>query len=381
MVKAKRKKTVKKQPIIAPVNKKFAIGFAVITVILILIVGYFALAKATIYLSPKKQPISTQVEIEVLPSISSTLTGSNILPGEVIVKKETVSDQFSSSGMREKQVKAKGIVTIVNNYSRPQTLIATTRLLSPEGKLFRLTKTVVVPPGGKVNVEVEADQPGSEYEIGPTRFTIPGLWEGLQDKIYGISDQPMSKTTQKENYITATDVEKAKQRLQQLLEKKIRDELKGENKQIIVKSYILSTELDKKIGEVSPSFTLTITAKVVGVAIDKDKLKQTAENNLKLNTPNNLEYLSFNPDSINLTLIKANDDGSSATLQMYVEGIAVVKLDNLYKVDDILGFAKQDVEKYFLSIKGVESVKVHFTPAWVKSVPPLKDHVEIKIIK
>ncbi len=381
MVKTKRKKTAKKQPIISPTNKKIAVGFAVITVILILIISYFALAKATIYLSPKKQPISTQVEIEILPSISSTLTGSNILPGKVLVKNKTIGDQFSASGMREKKVKAKGIVTIINNYSRPQTLIATTRLLSPEGKLFRLTKTVVVPPGGKIDVEVEADQPGSDYEIGPTRFTIPGLWEGLQDKIYGVSNQPMSKTTQTENYITATDVEKAKQRLQQLIEKEMRDELTDEDKQVVVKSYILSTELDKKIGEVSPSFTLTITARVVGVAVDKDKLKQTAENNLKLNTPTSLEYLSFNPDSINLTLIKANDDGSSATLQMYVEGMAAAKLDDLYNVEDILGFAKQDVEKYFLSIKGVESVKVHFTPAWVKSVPPLKDHVEIKIIK
>ncbi len=383
MAKIHKKSTTKhkKATIISPLNRQIAIGFVIVTIILALIIGYFSLARATIYITPKKQPISTTVEIEVLPSVSSTLKGSNILPGQIKVSEEEISDQFSASGEREKKVKARGMVTIINNYSRPQTLIATTRLLSPEGKLFRTTKTIVVPPGGKTKVEVVADKEGKEYELGPTRFIIPGLWEGLQDKIYGISEKPMSKTTIKENYVTAEDLEKAKQILLQRLAVKFTKQLEQPDKKVIIKTDIISSKPEKNAGEVASSFTFTITAKVTAITVNEKDLQEIAATNLKLDTPKNLEYLSFNPASINLELIRVNPEGNSATLKLYVEGLATVKLDNLYNIKDILGFAKQDVEKYFLSIKGVESVKVHFSPAWVKSVPPLEDHVEIKIIK
>ncbi len=383
MAKTHKKSTAKhkKTAIISPINRQIAIGFVIVTIILALIISYFSLARATIYITPQKQPIATTVEIEVLPNVSSTLSGSNILPGQIKVSEEEISDQFSASGVREKKVKARGTVTIINNYSRPQTLIATTRLLSPEGKLFRTTKTIIVPPGGKTEVEVVADKEGKEYEIGPTRFTIPGLWEGLQDKIYGVSEKPMSKTIIKENYVTAEDLEKAKQTLLQRLAAKTTKQLEQPNTKVIVKTDIISSKPEKNAGEVATSFTFTITAKVTAVAINEKDLQEIAATNLKLDTPKNLEYLSFNPDSINLELIRANPEGNSATLKLYVEGLATVKLDNLYQVKDILGFAKQDVEKYFLSIKGIKTVKVHFTPAWVKSVPPLEDHVEIKIIK
>ncbi len=383
MAKTHKKSTNKhkKTAVISPLNRQIAIGFVIVTIILALIISYFSLARATIYITPQKQPITTTVEIEILPSVSSTLSGSNILPGQIKVSEEEISDQFSASGEREKKVKARGIVTIINNYSRPQTLIATTRLLSPEGKLFRTTKTIIVPPGGKTEVEVVADEEGKEYEIGPTRFTIPGLWEGLQDKIYGVSEKPMSKTIIKENYVTAADLEKAKQTLLQRLAAKVTKQLEQPNTRVIVKTDIISSKPEKNAGEVAVAFTFTLTAKITAVAINEKDLQKIAATNLKLDTPKNLEYLSFNPASINLELIRANQEGNSATLKLYVEGLATAKLDNLYKIKDILGFAKQDVEKYFLSIKGVETVKVHFTPTWVKSVPPLEDHVEIKIIK
>jgi len=374
---AKHKKTA----VISPINRQIAIGFVIVTIILALIISYFSLARATIYITPKKQPIATSVEIEILPSVSSTLNGSNILPGQIKITEEKISDQFPASGQREKKVKARGTVTIINNYSRPQTLIATTRLLSPEGKLFRTTKTIIVPAGGKTEVEVVADKEGKEYEIGPSRFTIPGLWEGLQDKIYGVSDKPMSKTTIKENYVTAEDLEKAKQILLQRLATKLTKQLQQPNTKTIIKTNIISSEPEKKVGDKASSFTFTLTAKIIAVTVNEKDLEEIAATNLKLDTPKNLEYFSFNPESINLELVRANAEGNSATLKLYVEGLSTVKLDKLYKTKDILGFAKQDVEKYFLSIKGVESVKVHFTPAWVKSVPPLEDHVEIKIIK
>ena len=46
--------------------------------------------------------------------------------------------------------KAQGTLTIYNAYSSaPQTLVATTRFVTPDGKIFRLTNEVTV-PGAKI---------------------------------------------------------------------------------------------------------------------------------------------------------------------------------------------------------------------------------------
>lgn len=78
--------------------------------------------------------------------------------------------------------KAQGSVVIYNEYSETaQQLVATTRLETPEGLIFRITKGVTVPgitdagEPGAIEVAVVADQAGEAYNIGPTDFTIPGF--------------------------------------------------------------------------------------------------------------------------------------------------------------------------------------------------------------
>ena len=54
--------------------------------------------------------------------------------------------------IKEKELneKARGSLTVYNEYSSsPQTLVATTRFESPEGKIFRIEKNIVV-PGAKI---------------------------------------------------------------------------------------------------------------------------------------------------------------------------------------------------------------------------------------
>ena len=75
---------------------------------------------------------------------------------------------------------------IYNNYSSfPQTLVATTRLVSPDGKIYRLNSSITVPgaenPGGKITpssirASISADKPGEAYNLSPgVKFRIPGF--------------------------------------------------------------------------------------------------------------------------------------------------------------------------------------------------------------
>ena len=103
----------------------------------------------------------------------------------------------------ESGTKAFGTITVFNGYSsEPQLLIASTRFLSSNERIFRTTKNIDI-PGAQLNddeiipssisVEIVADYLGAEYNIGPSDFTIPGFkgspkYQGF----YGKSSTAMS---------------------------------------------------------------------------------------------------------------------------------------------------------------------------------------------
>jgi hypothetical protein len=102
--------------------------------------------------------------------------------------------------------KAKGKVTFYNEYSpNSQSLVATTRLLSEDGKLFRLVDDVTIPgfkkttegiEAGIIEADVIASEFGEEYIIGPSTFSIPGFKETNEEKylkLYAKSEENMTE--------------------------------------------------------------------------------------------------------------------------------------------------------------------------------------------
>src|SRR3989338_2595118 len=93
--------------------------------------------------------------------------------GQVVSGSLGKTQSFTPTGTSSKTVEdiSTGTVKIYNNLSFAQALVATTRLLSQEGVLFRLKSAVTIPAGGSVDAPVYADLPGVSGDIKPTRFT------------------------------------------------------------------------------------------------------------------------------------------------------------------------------------------------------------------
>jgi len=89
-------------------------------------------------------------------------------------------------------LQAQGKARIVNNSDSPIELIKTTRLVARDGKMFRLGANVTVPAGGQTMAYIYADQNGSAYAIGPSRFSLPGLSDAMQTIVYAVSDKAMA---------------------------------------------------------------------------------------------------------------------------------------------------------------------------------------------
>lgn len=106
---------------------------------------------------------------------------------------------------------AEGVVVITNTTTSDQPLVATTRLLSKEGVLFRLREPVVVPSGGEVEARVYADVAGAAGNAEPTTFTIPGLPLAQQAQVYAASTEAFTGGIRTEIYWSKEVQEATKQ--------------------------------------------------------------------------------------------------------------------------------------------------------------------------
>jgi len=87
--------------------------------------------------------------------------------------------------------KSQGTVNIKSSLSANQRLVAGTRIMSPEGKIFRLVSAIVVPANSEIkDVAVIADEPGAQGDLAPTEFTIPGLAADSRFKVSVKSENP-----------------------------------------------------------------------------------------------------------------------------------------------------------------------------------------------
>jgi hypothetical protein len=204
--------------------------------VLLAVVFYFSFVKLDIVLIPAQERLSDGFTFNIYSSKEESSFPNNSLVGAVEQIEIAESNTYSASGTEKIGEEVTGKVLIINNYNKNQPLVATTRLLSADGKLFRIKNTINVPAGGSQEAEIYADEPSSAMAIGPAKFTIPGLWAGLQDKIYGESKEKFVYGEQQKKYIQQEDIDQAVKDLKRSLlegaKREIGSQYKGYDKVI-----------------------------------------------------------------------------------------------------------------------------------------------------
>ena len=168
-------------------KKALLLSGALVGLAFVIYLAFSVLPKADIRIVAKKVNWDSQATLTVNKNIIKPDVGSLQIPGEIIKQSKNVVLQFTPTGTKYIEKKASGTVTIYNAYSSvPQTLVVTTRLQAPGGKIYRLVNKVTVPgakivegkitPSSLPGVEVVADKAGPDYNIGPIeKLTIPGF--------------------------------------------------------------------------------------------------------------------------------------------------------------------------------------------------------------
>ena len=364
--------------------RKIAVSFIFLTLILLAVIFYFSFVKVTIILEPNQERISSNFIFDVNNGEVENSTNSSV---NGVVEAMAIEDEgtYPSNGETTIGEEVTGKVKIINNYTKNQPLVATTRLLTPDNKLYRIEKTVNVPAGGSVEVDVYADKPSKEMAIGPSKFTIPGLWAGLQDKIYAESYEDFEYAQKIEKYVIQSDIDDAIFDLKKRLVEKAKSEVNekfNEYDQVLfeIDDSSIVSDTDTEVGDEVGEFDVSVRASVLVVAFDEEKLVNLAEQKFILALPENREIVDFNKEDITYTLNNYDKENESASINATFEGMAGVKDGSkIIEIDKILGLNEKQLEAYLSSLPEVSSFEVRFFPSFVKKVPKLVDRIEIEI--
>jgi hypothetical protein len=370
--------------------RRIALFFTLTTIVILVFALYFALSKAEIIITPHKYLINSEFNVNV----ESMPLSENSINGKVIEDVRSDSMEFEIAGEGEvKEGIAKGEVTLINETSSSQTLVKTTRLLSPEGILFRLGKQVIIPPHGSVVAPVYADKAGESGDIGPTKFTIPGLNVSLQDKIYAISKEPMHGGKIVVKIVKEDDINNAKNVLKEKIISEAKESLNKLTEEgnptlgnlpkesgIVFWPEVLEEKCDAKVGEAREKFEVSMKVRVLGIFYDKSALEKMVREKVNLIIPaeRSLQEILFG--DVKIDLVKYDASTASAVLKVTAPAKIIVKDSApIFDKQQLVGLKKDDAKKYLENFEEIESVKINTRPFWLRRLPSLAERIEIYI--
>ncbi len=369
------------------IYRKISLTFIFLTLILVAAVLYFGFSKLTIVIIPAQEKITNNSVFEIINQASGLNLTSEQIYGVVKQMPVEQTKEFSASGKEVLGEEATGKITIINNYIKNQPLVATTRFLSSDNKLFRLKNTVNVPAGGQVEAEVYADVAKPEMAIGPGKFTIPGLWAGIQDKIYAESKEPM-KYSQKFKYIIEqSDIDNAVNQLKNDLlsnaEKQVGQAYTNYNRTLFsVDNNSIVQEVSAKVGEEKEKFSIKMKVMVTAVAFNDDEIYNQVKNKIISDLADDKEISKFDKQEMVFTLVNFDVSQAIATVNVDASAQTVLKdSSKAIKKNNLAGLDLQQLKNYLNSLPEVASYQINFFPSFIKKVPNLVDRIDIQIKK
>ncbi len=349
-------------------------------------------SKATITINFKKSPWTYDHAFVANTAVSKVDADKNILPAEVFTANKNMSQPYPATATKNVSQKATGNITIYNAYnSSPQTLVATTRFETPDGKIFRIISSVVVPgakiTNGKIvpssiDAPVAADQPGPSYNVGPAaHLSVPGFKGSPRyDGFYGeLKAATTGGFIGMKAVPTDKDIADAKSKTLDVL------------KTALQSNFVTSYPPDFKVLDGASNFNLT----KLTVNPDTDangKFSVFAEGSIsaigfrEADLKNVLIALeskdnpgdAFNQLNLNYSQVQPDFKAGTVSFSLSAQGV----LTAAFSTDDfkakILGQKVDAVRKMIAPLQGLSDARVSLWPVWLSTLP--KDPKRVTLV-
>lgn len=376
--------------------RRFVKSAIITTLVTLVIVGLMAaLPRAKIELNMEKKNLDFVGTMVTSAAIKENSFSKDqvLMRGVTFIEKRNLTKAYPASGKKNVERKATGEIVIYNNFSSaPQNLIATTRFITPDGKIYRLNNTVTVPGAenrsGKlipssIRAAVTADKAGEEYNLSPgVKFRIPGFegtakYEGfygeLKDSISGGFIGESSLPSEEDLKRAKEDAEKS---LEEVIKTQLLFNLPPEVK-VLNNAYEFRVS-DTKINEVadeSGKFTITVFGEAKLVGFREPELVEVIGRGLIGKSGDDFKVEDYELDYGSPAL---NADGSlSVPIKFKSVWARIFDVDRFKK--EAAGKNKVSLQALVFSTPGIERGEARLWPFWVKRVPQDTDRIIVDV--
>jgi hypothetical protein len=127
-------------------------------------------------------------------------------------------------------------------------------------------------------------------------------------------------------------------------------------------------------------FDIELELSITTITYDEQKLLAKIENDINVLSEQNQGLIDFSSNDITMA-IKENEDTSNGIIGV-IQGKYKIKLANPdIDLSQIKGQDKDTALAYLSSVSGIKSVSLQLWPFWIKSIPTLDNHIEIRLTK
>ncbi|MFN7160249.1 MAG: hypothetical protein ACK4NC_01410 [Candidatus Gracilibacteria bacterium] len=408
------KETAKYRMVFTKPSKKAYMTILFFSVLILFTIAFFGLPDAKITIIPKLNATSVETNV-TLTGAPTSLADKQVHMQQIEVIYEKTFKQPATGGVFKGE-NAKGKIKIFNRSTKPWPLVTNSRIQTNEGLVYLTKKFVSVPEAkgdtpGTLEVEVEARERdannqfmGERGNIGPMKFTFPGLSSTNQKLIYAESTSPMTGgVTNVERFVVKEDVEEANKNIIQELKNMAPEYLQSELKKVhgedetykifqihddrFVQSELVSVGVPKDIlNQRIDSFEVQGKMRAKAYYVNQDDLKKIMQDyfvNHKLTAREKL--LSMDPQSLQFVNIFPSQN-SDIKITARMNGLVTFSFDRdnetLIKTiqSNVTGIKREDAEKFIQNLPEVEKVNVSLSPAWQKTLPTIKENIDIEIL-
>jgi len=404
---------VKSYTVISP-NKKILTTLFSISILLLVVIGYYVLPNATILVQPKIEKISYTTNIVLADSSryenvlkdASNLKMIGSYPIEITELSHT--KQFQATGERFTGQSASGTIKIINTVYQPWKLVKTTRFQADNGVVFRLQETVNIGSNETKEVFVIADEKDVNGEfvgdkgnlIAGVKLIIPGLREESQKKIYAevVTDitNGVTKTTA---VLTKEDVLAGKaniiDELFKLAETKLIERIADENKnngtnlrlftsrdiESISKEVIAVYTPDDLVDKDVSTFEITAKVRVKGVAYNQDQILEIMKIGLEIKVLEDRLLVDIKGDDVEFHVVSKDDAEKKLKVESTIFGITEYKVNS--RLGDkirgkILDKSLDESERIIKEMPEIGEVRIETWPFWVRRIPGVRSNIKVE---
>jgi len=367
-------------------------GAAAIALIVVVFAISVIFEHATVRIVPKSETVSINSLLEF--SRSNDTTESSISYDVIELSLEKNGDVKGTEASASSS-KARGTIVVYNNHSKePFELVERTRFESPSGNIYRIQEPIQIPGltnngneaiPGQIEVEVIAEETGSDYNVDDASFTVPGL-KGNEafSSIYAETKTSISGgATEGEVVVSPQE----RDRVEVEFKNEITNELLAKVGNETPDGYIFLDDVSPvsfntsiNENENGPNAVLNVKGSIKAVIVDKNELAQnliTAAGKLITNDQIDIpdvEQLKFEyrgAEVLDPTI------GEVFSLTVTGQTTLVWEVNKEDIKSELFGVSKKQFERIMAEHDEILSADLVIRPIWKRKFPENKEDIEI----